>query len=430
MSSSPTILEPHIEQTTLSNGLVIITGLMPNVRSASINVYVKVGSRYEREEVSGISHVVEHMVFKGTPTRPSHLDISGEIEGVGGIINASTEEELTVYWCKVGSSYLERSVTLLIDMVRNSVFHSEELARELLVVIEEQRMVNDQPSYKVDSVLDTMMWPNHPLGRDIAGTKETVMSLSRDKILDHVQAHYVPSNLVVSVAGDVNHKRIVELLERLTEGWPTKPRKSWKPFVNHQEAPQMKLEVSKTEQTHLALGLPGYSIDHPDRYVIALLSVILGEGMSSRLFIELRENRGLAYDIGSSVCNFLDCGAFTISAGVNPKNIYLSISTICDEIVRLRDPIPEQEIDKAKRMAEGRLALKMEDSQEVSSWIGSQMVFLDEVKPFSDVVNNIHSITSDELSRVAEELAKSKKANLAIVGPKEGKRQIKTLLNF
>ena len=428
MTPIDSVDEAPFQTTTLDNGLRVVTSTMPHVRSVSASVYVGVGSRYESEELSGVSHVVEHVVFKGTERRPRPIDISGEIEGVGGVLNAGTEQELTVYWCKVATRYLDESVDLLMDMLRNSVYDPEEIERERLVVMEEQSMVNDQPGYKVESLLDQMMWPDHPLGRDIAGTAESVGSMTRDAILGHVDEHYVPSNMVVSVAGNVDHEHVAGLVERLSEGWPSGPAHDWAPFSDGQSKPRVELDIRKTEQSHLILGLPAYSMTHPDRYALDLLSVVLGEGMSSRLFVEVRENRGLAYDIGSSVSHFHDCGALAIGMGVDPKKVYLAVGTVLDEVAHLKDGIPEEELEKAKRLTTGRMALRMEDTRAVSSWMGSQLSLLDRVLAVDDVVENINAVTTDELARVAEELLHTEKLNLAVVGPTRGKLRLEGLL--
>ncbi len=430
MPSGTTVDQAPFQTTTLANGLRVVTSTMPHVRSVSVSVYVGVGSRYEEAEVSGISHVVEHMVFKGTERRPSPVDISGEIEGVGGVLNAATEQELTVYWCKVAATYLDESVDLLMDMLRNSVYEDEEIERERLVVMEEQSMVNDQPSYKVESLLDQMMWPDHPLGRDIAGTAESVGSMTRGAILDHVDEHYVPSNLVVSVAGNVEHERVVGLVERMSDGWPSGRSHEWATFTDGQSEPRVELDIRKTEQSHLILALPGYSMTHPDRYALDLLSVVLGEGMSSRLFVEVREKLGLAYDIGSSASHFHDCGSLAIGAGVDPKKVYLAVGTVLDEVAKLKDGVPEEELEKAKRLTTGLLALRMEDTRAVSSWMGAQLSLLDQVLAVDEVVEEIDAVTTDDLARVAEELLTTEKLNLAVVGPTRGRQRLQGLLKL
>ena len=256
----------------------MVSSGLPHSRSVSIIAFVGVGSRYERADRAGISHMVEHLVFKGTKSRPDPTQISGSVEGVGGILNAGTEQEVTVYLCKVALPHWEESLDLIIDMLRNSLFEPEEIDRERRVVIEEQSMTNDYPGYKVETLIDEMLWPDHPLGRDVAGTRESVLGLTREMILDHVSQFYTPSNIVISVAGNVDHHKVVRQVDSLCNGWIPRPLPEWDPFIYVHSAPNSRLEYRKTEQVNLSIGLPGFSISHPDRYALDLLSVVLGEG--------------------------------------------------------------------------------------------------------------------------------------------------------
>ena len=305
------------QKTTLDTGLRIVTSEMPHTRSVAIGIFIGVGSRYESPEQAGISHFIEHMVFKGTERRRTPWEISATIEGSGGVINAGTEQELTVYWCKVAAPDFHESLDLLFDMLRNSLFKPEDIDKERLVVIEELSMINDYPSYRVDALIDEMLWPSHPLGRDVGGTKASITDITRDMMLDHMARCYSPSNIVVSVAGNLTHQKVAERVESLGGGWPSASPLSWSPVDHMQSAPQFRMEYRKTEQTHLSIAVPGVSLKHPDCYALDLLSVILGEGMSSRLFIEVRETKGLAYDVHSGVSHFLDCGAFVAGPGLS-----------------------------------------------------------------------------------------------------------------
>jgi predicted Zn-dependent peptidase len=412
-----------VRKTTLDNGLRVVTADMPHARSVSICVFVGVGSRYEPEGQAGISHMVEHLMFKGTARRPTPLLISGAVEGVGGMIDAGTEQELTVYWCKVARPYLDESLDLLLDMLRNSVFAPADIERERMVVIEEQNMVNDSPSHKVDALIDELLWPGHPLGRDIAGTRESVSQMSRQMIVDHVSRTYVPANVVVSVAGQVDHDPLVGQVDGLCDGWPSHPVPSWTPFHHDQPSPRLRLEYRKTEQAHLSIGLPGLSMTHPDRFALDLLSVALGEGTTSRLFLEVREKQGLAYDIHSGVSHFLDCGALFINAGVDPKRVHVAIETILDQASRLRDGLPDDEVERAKRFSTGSLMLRMEETRAVSSWLGSQELLLGRVLDVDDVVALVNRVTPDDLRRAAKELLMTEKLNMAVVGPHRGEQR-------
>lgn len=285
----------------------IVTSEMPGTHSVSICVFVLVGSRYETPELSGISHFIEHLVFKGTERRSTPEKISSVIEGVGGEINAGTEQELTVYWCKVPKHHLSESIDLLLDMLRNSIYAKEELEREKNVVFEEQSMIKDYPHQKVEMILDSLLWPNHPLGRDISGTPESITNISRKMVLDHVQRFYTPSNMVLSVAGDIDHDGVVKQVDEICTGWESKPVPDWIPFAGVQSDSQVGIEYRNTGQSNIAIGFPGLSSTHPQRHALDLLSIVLGEGMSSRLFLEIRERKGLAYDVFSTTSHFLDC---------------------------------------------------------------------------------------------------------------------------
>ena len=418
------------QKTTLDNGLRVVTSEMPRARSVSLNIFIGVGSRYETAEQAGISHFVEHMVFKGTRRRPTPMEISATIEGSGGMINAGTEQELTVYWCKIATPHFSESVDLLIDMLRNPLLDPEAIDSERMVVFEELGMINDYPSARVDALLDEMLWPGHPLGRDVGGTKESVAGISREMMLEHMAHYYTPPNIVICVAGNVSHEDAVSEVASLSEGWAPANAPGWAPITHAQEAPQLRLERRRTEQTHLSIGIPGLSLQDPDRYALDLLSVILGEGMSSRLFVEVREKRGLAYDIHSGVNHFLDCGALLIVASVDPKGVYEAVRTILAEVSSLRDGVPEEELDKAKRLASGRLLLRMEDTRAVSSWVGYQELLLGRILDADEVVDRINAVTADEIRAVADGVLVTEKLNMAVVGPTRGERRLQEMLRL
>jgi predicted Zn-dependent peptidase len=422
--------ETPFQKTTLPNGLRIVTSEMPRTRSVSICVFVGVGSRYEKPEQAGISHYIEHMIFKGTQRRPEPQEISAAIEGTGGIINASTEHELTVLWCKVAQPHFETTLDLLIDVLRNSLFEPESIEKERLVVFEELNMINDYPNYKVDALIDEMLWPDHPLGRDIGGTRESVGGISREMLLDFMDDCYTPSNIVISVAGNVSHDQVVEQLEGLCQGWDPKAPSSWTPFTGGQTSPQSRLEYRKTEQVHMSIAVPGVSLVDPDRYPLDLLSVILGEGMSSRLFVEVREKKGLAYDVHSGVAHFLDTGAFVVTAGVDPLRLYDALQTILEQLGGLREGVPEEELERAKHLSTGRLLLRMEDTRAVASWMGNQELLLGNILHMDEVVEKVNSVTVDDIRRLANEILVTARLNMAVVGPCRGPKRLQNMLRL
>ncbi len=420
-------------KTTLDNGLRVVSCEMPHTRSVTISVFVGVGSRYESDDEAGVSHFIEHMAFKGTRRRPNPLDISAEIEGAGGVINAATEHELTVYWCKIAQPHFEGGMDLLFDMLRNSLCRAEDVEKERHVIHEELAMMDDYPASRVDSLIDEMLWPNHPLGREIGGSRDSVNGITRAMMLDHMAEHYTPSNVVVSVAGGVSHERVAGLADELSRGWRNgAPRTEPAPVGPVQDVSQLRLEYRRTEQLHLSIALPGVALDAPmpDIYALDLLSVILGEGMSSRLFTELREKRGIAYDVHSGVSHFRDAGAFVISAGVDARSAYEAVPAILEQVADVRESVAESEVERAKRLVAGRLMLRMEDTRAVSSWMGSQEMARGEMLSVDDVVSHVNAVNEADMRRVAADLLITDRLNLAVVGPCRGKKRLAKLLRL
>ena len=428
--TTQTLSSQRYEQTTLANGLRVVSCEMPHTRSVTISAYIGVGSRYEPDDRAGVSHFVEHMLFKGTERRPDPVEISAQIESTGGMINAGTEQELTVYWCKVAQPYFPESIDLLLDMLRNSLCRQDDMEKERHVIHEELAMINDYPASRVDSLIDEMLWPGHPLGRDIGGSHESVDGIDRDMIVRHMKEYYTPSNTVISVAGSVSHSEVVEQVEKLTWDWPDGSSTPPAPVVGHQLQSQLRLEYRKTEQLHLSIALPGLALDDPDIYALDLLSVILGEGMSSRLFVELRENRGLAYDVHSGVSHFRDTGAFIITAGVDPASAYEAVPAILEQVAMIRDSIDEHEVERAKQLVAGRLMLRMEDTRAVSAWMGSQEIVRGEMLDVEHVVERVSAVTSEDLRRVASQNLVDDHLNLAVVGPCRGRKRLSKLLKL
>jgi predicted Zn-dependent peptidase len=424
------VQKAEFQKTTLDNGLRVVTSEVAHVRSASIGVFVGVGSRYESEAQSGISHFIEHMVFKGTRRRPTPGEISGAIEGVGGLLNAATEQELTSYWCKVPDFHVEESLDVIFDMLRGSVFNPDDVEKERMVIVEELNMINDQPNYKVDALIDEMLWPDHPLGRDIGGTKESIGDIKGDAMVGYMADSYTPNNVVVSVAGVVDHDKVVEQIATLSKDWPGGTPAPWTPVTHRHQESQVRVEYRSTEQTHLSIAVPGLSMRHPDRYALSLLSVILGEGMSSRLFVELRETKGLAYDVHSGVAQFLDSGAFVVSAGVDPKRVYDAVETIMEQLSNLKDGVPEEELEKAKTLVAGRLLLRMEDNWTIANWMGPQELLLDEITGVDDVIDSINAVGPKDIRKVANDLLVGERLNMAVVGPCRGRRRLERLLKL
>ena len=405
------------QKTTFPNGLRVLTSCMPHTRSVSVSLYLGAGSRYEAPTVAGISHFVEHLLFKGTTKRPRPEDVSGAIENLGGLHNGATDREVTSYWCKVARPHFLIGLDVLLDMVHHSKFDPEEVEKERKVIIEEISMVQDSPPELAGLLIDQTMWPDQPLGRDVGGTKETVNGITRSMLVEYLNHQYGPGNAVISIAGDVEHAEAIEALEPSLNEWTPRQPGSLYPTLESQTGPRVSVINRKTEQAHLCLALPGLPTLHPDRYVLALLNTVLGEGSTSRLFLEVRERRGLAYDIHSYVSHFLDAGALTVYAGVDPKNASDTLRVVLEQLLRLRTGIPEEDLSRARELIKGRMLLRMEDTRAVSSWIGNQELLTGTVKTVDEVVEQIDAITIEDVQRVACSLIKPERLNLAVVGP-------------
>ncbi len=420
--------EPTVHKTTLDNGLRVVTSEIPHTRSVCISFFIGAGSRHEVDEQAGIAHFVEHMLFKGTESRPTPMDISGCIEGMGGMMNAHTEHEMTIFWCKAAYNCFDEVLDLMIDVMRNSAFDAGEVEKERKVVFEELSMNHDHPDYALETLVDEMLWPGHPLGRDIAGSRDTVAGITGDMLAAFVGLSYSPSNIVLSVAGNVRHDSVVRQADALTSGWKPREPLSSPEFDHVQSEPCFRNEYRRTEQTNISLAFPGLPSDHPDRYALDLLSVVLGEGMSSRLFIEIRENLGLAYDVHSGVSHFQDTGSFVVTAGVEPARTYEALGTIVDQLAAIKNGVPEPELVKAKHLAAGRLMLQMEDTRAVSGWNGAQELIYGRIHDADEIVALINAITSEDVCRVAKYILRTDRLNIALVGPNRGRKRIERLL--
>jgi predicted Zn-dependent peptidase len=418
------------EKVTLDNGLRLVAETMPNARSVAISFFVGTGSRYETDEQAGISHFIEHVCFKGTEKRPTATDVTTVIEGVGGMLNAGTDKELTIYWCKVAIPHFLSALDVMADILLNSKFDPMEIEKERQVIIEEINMSLDSPAQRVSMLLDNIMWPDHPLGRDIAGSKESVAAISRKMMLEYLGGQYGPENAVLAIAGGLQHNEIIDAVSRVTKDWLKKGKYvNYKPYKTN-PGRRVLIEKRDTEQTQLCLALPALSIVHPDRFKLDLLNVILGEGMSSRLFTEIRDKLGLAYSIQSYAEHFLDTGAMTVSAGVDNKNLKVAVRAILNELARLKEPIPEAELNKAKELFKGRILLRMEDSRSVAGWMGSQEILTGDILTVDEVIKIIEAITTGDLHELAGELLVGDKLRLAAVGPVSPDEPLEDLLKL
>lgn len=419
------------EVSKLSNGIRLVTNAMPHMESVSIGIWTLCGGRCESDDISGISHFIEHMMFKGTEKRNSK-EISEAIEGLGGVLNAFTSEENTCYLAKVPSKYFVQGLDVLTDMVLNSSFSEEEIEREKGVVLEEIKMYLDMPSHYVHDLLNTIMWPNHPLGQMILGHEESIMAFTRDKLFEYKHSHYTTDNLVVAVAGKVDHSEVKNQLENIMANFADKGVNDFVKFEDKQSEPQIKIFDKDTEQAHIALGLTALNREHPDRYVLQILNVILGGNMSSRLFQEVREKNSLAYEIHSSLERFADTGALVVSAGVEIKKLEKAVEIIVKEIGRFtKEDVCEQELKRAKEYVEGQTVMNLEKTMNSMLHIGGSLLNTGKIRTLEEIVESIQSVTVADIKRVSQMIFKDNNINLAVVAPvADMEDKLKTYLSF
>ena len=418
------------QRTVLDNQLRVLSQNMPHTHSVSMVITVGAGSRYEPKELAGLSHFLEHLPFKGTKNWPSAREVSEAIEGVGGLMNASTDREMTVFWCKVARPHFRQAFAVLLDMLLNPVLDPEEMEKEREVIQEELRMTNDYPTQLVDLLIDETLWPDQAMGRDVGGTPETVSNISVNDVRDYMLRQYNPANTVVAVAGNVTQEEVIDLVAEATRDWRPQESLQWEPVIDNHREPVVRIEQRRTDQSHVCLGLPGLSLSDPDRYSFSILNGILGDGMSSRLFLSLREQRGLAYEVFSSVSNFRDCGSLVVYCGVEPKKTSDAVQGIINELHGMHGEVPYPELNKAKEYAKGRLLLRMEDSRSVASWLGTQELLLGQVATVDHVISHLDSVSSEDVARVARQVLNENNLRLAIVGPHRSDRSLRKLLHF
>lgn len=404
--------------TTLDNGLRVLTCAMPHTYSVGVGFYMSVGSRYEQPATAGAAHFVEHMFFKGTAQRPAPQAIAQEIEGHGGIFNASTGQEMTVLWAKMQQAHLPLALDVLSDMLRHSLLAPEEVEKERRVILEEISSSQDIPEELVNLAVHELTWPDHPLGWDVAGTPDSVAGLDREGLAHFLQQNYGPHNTVVSVAGDVQHEQVVALVAQFLGDWQPAPAPQFIAAPVNGLHPRVALVRKKVEQSHLALHLPGVARTDPDRFALSLLNVVLGEAMSSRLFLEIRERLGLAYAVDSYVSTLADTGVTGVYAAVAPERALEALAAILVQLQRLRDePVDEKTLHSAKEYVKGRMLLGMEDTMAVAGWYGRQEAMGGEKLTVEQIVERMESLSADDLLRVANRLLQAGRSQLAVVGP-------------
>jgi predicted Zn-dependent peptidase len=393
--------------------------------SAAVAIWVRVGGRYEPKRLSGVSHFLEHLLFKGTRRR-SHRQIKKEVEGVGGILNAFTSEESTCYFAKLPAEHFRRALDVLADMVKEAALDSKEVVRERAVILEEIKMYRDQPAQYVHELMGELLWPNQSLGRSLAGTPETVSSLSRGDMLTYKKRYYQPANLLISASGPVAHGEVLGLVQKWFPGRNGGGHSQFEPARRGQAHPRFHFVEKETEQTHFNLGFHGFSKQDPRRYALGLLNIILGANMSSRLFEEVREKRGLAYEIKSGVGHYQDTGLVSVSAGVENRKVSLALAVILQELRKLaRRPVPEEELRRAKDYFLGQFLMGLEDTLDHLLWVGEKILYNEAVPDREKITREIEKVKVRDLQKIAAQIFRTAHLNLALVGPLKEKEQEK-----
>jgi len=404
----------------LGNGLKVATTNLGGAQSASISLFVGTGSRYETKRINGISHYLEHMLFKGTAKRPKAEMIAEAIEGAGGRTNAFTSYELTCYVSKVPFDKLEIALDVAADMVNESLLDISEVERERSVIKEEIKREKDNPASWVWELLSQVMYGDQPLGWNVAGTEDTVSDITRQDLTDYVGSWYVPNNMVLSVAGRVSHDNVMEIAEKLFKQRTKVSIGEFAPVQEKKDGPTVMVETRTSAQSNLTIGLPALDRFDPDRFTLTVLNNLLGRGMSSRLFREVRERRGLAYSVGSSTSRFHDTGLMVAHAGVDPTKVVDAAKVIINEIEKLTtEPVGEEELEKAKDFTTGNFRLDLEDSMSVSRWTGSSILATGELEDIDDIISKFRAVQPEDILRVAGRLFDRKKMSMAVTGPND-----------
>ncbi len=404
-------------KTVLPSGLRLITVPMPSVKSVTALVMVEAGSRYETKKINGISHFLEHMAFKGTKKRPSAREISSLIDGIGGSWNAFTGKDQTGFYIKAENRHLELLLDVLSDMLLNSLFEAKEKDKERGVIIEEINMYEDQPRDLAGEDFEKLLYGDAPLGWRVSGEKKNIQMITPKEMKDYVERMYHGKSMVAGIAGS-GISGASGPIEKYFGKIKTGGENNFEKMVERQERPQILVHNKKTDQAHLVLGVRSYPRGHKDKYVLGLLATILGGNMSSRLFLEVREKRGLAYYVGAGVEEFADCGYLAAAAGVRIADTDEAVKTILGEFGKMADgATATDELRRAKLFWRGKMALALEDSFKVASFYTAQELLEKKIETPEEIMKQVEAVTEKDIRRVAKDIFQDKNLNLAIIGP-------------
>lgn len=415
--------------TTLKNGLTLITIDLPHLDSVTSLVAVGAGSRYESKSINGISHFLEHMFFKGSRKYPTAEEIATIVDGIGAVNNAATDKEVTYYWIKSASKHAELSTDILSSMVKESLLKEEEIEKEKGVIVEELRMYRDNPAQYVWNLYESLQFGDQSLGWDIGGEEAIITKFNRQNFINYMDSLYSPKNMALVYAGKLP-KDVESLASKYFLDLPKRSQFKHSPYKKvKQKSARVNVFYKDTDQANLVLGLESYHRNDPKRYAARVLSVILGEGMSSRLFLEIREKRGLAYHVSCYFSPFADAGFFAVYAGLKLEKIEEGLQVIIAELEKVtKEPITDEELKKGKEMIRGRLALSSESTNFLAQYFGTKFVLDREIETFEEYLKNIDLVSREDLQEVAVELFQKQRMNLQVIGPFRNKFKFEKIL--
>lgn len=417
------------EKITLPNGLRVIAVPHKDTKTVTVLALIGTGSKYETKKINGLSHFLEHMFFKGTKSRPSAVDVTEPIDAVGGTFNAFTTEDQTGYFIKTDASHVNLNLDIVSDIFLNSLFLEQEMAKEKTVVVEEMNMRKDNPMIHVWDLWEQHLYGDQPAGWSVVGTKESVLGLSRQDLLEYVGHQYVASHTVLAVTGNIDPAEVVRKSEKLFAGMPVSGFQEKQPVKDSQEKPEVLVEYRKTDQAHIALGVRAYPVSHPLRYAQELMALLLGGMMSSRLFVEIREKLGIAYSINTGTELNPDTGSLVTSAGIKEDSLEVAIQAILKEYQKLRKEIVSpRELRKVKDHAIGQSVIALESSDAQASFYGTQELLENMVLTPEEVYGKIQAVTAEDIQKLAQEIFQNNRLNLVVLGPFKKKEPFEQLL--
>jgi len=392
---------------------------------------VGVGSRYETEKQAGISHFIEHMMFKGTKKRPTAFAISSELDAIGGEFNAFTSKDATGYYAKADARHADVILDVISDMYLNSKFEQEEIDREKGTIIQEINMYEDNPMRSIGDVFEGMLYAGNNLGRDIAGYKETVKSFNRGDFVSYMKRFYVANDTVIAVAGKIDEKKVISSIKKCFDGFSSGKKASVSRMKEGQKKPEIKVKFKKTDQTHFIIGTRAFDRNDDRRYALSLLSIILGGNMSSRLFIEVRERRGLAYYVRTTTDLFEDCGYIATQAGVEHENLEKALKVILEGYKKISETkVSDEELSRAKEYIKGKSVMGLEASDEMALFLVNQELEKERIMEQEEIFKKIDKVTTDDIMEVAREVFKAESLNLAVIGPHKNETELRKMLKL